>query len=169
MRAEQARAMARYNQWMNEKLYAAAGRLDDAGRRRDRGAFFGSIHGTMNHLLVGDHIWMDRFAGRAPRITALDQELHHGFDALRAARVAFDGEIVDFADGLDEDRLAAPFAFTSTTRPVRWRGPMWLIVAHFFNHQTHHRGQLSTLLAQAGEDIGVTDLLYLPGGLERLD
>ncbi len=169
MNSAQARGMARYNQWMNEKVYAAAATLDDTGRRLDRGAFFASIHGTLNHLMVGDRIWMDRFTGGDAGITRLDQELFADFDELRAERERLDIEIIDWAATLDDHALAGDFEFTGTTNAVRRRGPFWFVVSHFFNHQTHHRGQVSTLLWQAGRDIGVTDLSYLPGMLETID
>lgn len=169
MNAEQARVFARYNQWMNRKVYEACATLDDDERRRDRGAFFGSIHGTLNHLLVGDRIWMGRFTGEASGIQRLDQELFADFDALRAERERFDARIIEWAAHLGDADLARPFEFTGTTNPVRRRAPLWFILSHFFNHQTHHRGQVSTLLSQAGRDIGITDLSYLPGMLETLD
>src|SRR5690606_31372984 len=160
---------ARYNSWMNDKLYATAARLDDAARKADRGAFFGSIHGTLNHLLVGDRVWMARFTGMPSGVSRLDEELYGNFDELAAERQRLDAVIVDWASGLSADDLGREFEYTSLTGSVRRRSPMWLVVAHMFNHQTHHRGQLSTLLYQAGHDVGVTDLPYLPGYTETLD
>ena len=168
MTPEHALAMARYNSWMNDKVYAAAGTLDDAARKLDRGAFFGSIHGTLNHLLVGDRIWMARFTGVPSGVSRLDEDLYGNFDDLAAERQRLDAVIVDWAAGLSADDLARQFEYTSLTGSVRRRSPMWFAVAHMFNHQTHHRGQLSTLLYQAGQDVGITDLSYLPGYGETL-
>jgi len=168
MTPEHALAMARYNSWMNDKVYAAAGTLDDAARKLDRGAFFGSIHGTLNHLLVGDRIWMARFTAVTSGVSRLDEELYGNFDDLAAERQRLDAVIVDWAAGLSADDLARQFEYTSLTGSVRRRSPMWFAVAHMFNHQTHHRGQLSTLLYQAGQDVGITDLSYLPGYGETL-
>lgn len=169
MTPEHALAMARYNAWMNDKVYAAAGTLDDVARKLDRGAFFGSIHGTLNHLLVGDRIWMARFTGVASGVSRLDEELFADFDKLAAERRRLDGVIVDWARTLSADDLARELEYVSLTGSIRRRSPMWFAVAHMFNHQTHHRGQLSTLLLQAGQDVGITDLSYLPGYTETLD
>lgn len=163
MTPEHAVAMARYNTWMNRKVYDAAARLDDAERKRDRGAFFRSIHGTLNHLLVGDRIWLGRFTGLDHGIASLDAELYSDFAALRHERERVDGLISDFASDLDPDTLSGDLEFTGITGSAVRRCPLWFALAHLFNHQTHHRGQVSTLLSQAGEDVGITDLSYLPG------
>lgn len=167
MTPETCRAFARYNRWMNVKLYAAAARLSDEERKRDRGAFFGSIHHTLSHILVADRIWLGRLAGRVPEpgfigvdgIKTLDHEISSDFDELRRERRATD----DALDAWVEPLTAA--ALSGTTRIVR-RGqeqevPLWWIASHVFNHQTHHRGQLTTLLLQAGQDPGVTDLFAM--------
>src|SRR5690606_27088613 len=133
---------ARYNSWMNDKLYATAARLDDAARKADRGAFFGSIHGTLNHLLVGDRVWMARFTGMPSGVSRLDEELYGNFDELAAERQRLDAVIVDWASGLSADDLGREFEYTSLTGSVRRRSPMWLVVAHMVNHQTHHRPAL---------------------------
>ena len=154
--------MARYNRWMNERLYELCGTLSDVERKRDAGAFFRSIHGTLNHLLLADRVWLGRFLERPFRVNSLDQELYSDFDALRAERESTDREIADWAGSLTAERLAEPLRYTSFTNPAPRTYPLWLAVTHFFNHQTHHRGQLTTLLKQAGVDPGVTDLLWLP-------
>jgi uncharacterized damage-inducible protein DinB len=158
-----ARAMARYNQWMNERLYECCARIPDEERKRDVGAFFNSIHGTLNHLLLGDKIWLGRFLGKAFAVKSLAQELHADFGGLRAERVATDQQILDWAGSLTEHALAEELGYISTVNPKPRRYPLWLAAMHFFNHQTHHRGQLTTLLAQRGVDPGVTDLIWLPG------
>lgn len=155
--------MARYNQWMNDRLYDLCAGIDDAERRRDRGAFFGSIHGTLNHLLWADHMWLHRFTGRPKPVTRIDEPVHDDFDELRAARTATDTEIHDWAATLDADWLAAPFTWASSTSKTERTQPAWLLAVHFFQHQVHHRGQLTTLLAQLGHDYGVTDLPWMPG------
>jgi len=166
MTPEHARVMARYNRWMNEKLFAVAERLPDEERRRDRGAFFGSIHGTLNHLLVADRVWLGRFTGAAledgelgPGIRALDQELYADFDELRRARARTDDDVERFAAALTHDKLAADLRYVRHGAPQAF--PLWHAVAHLFNHQTHHRGQVTTLLVQAGHDPGVTDLVAM--------
>ena len=159
---EQFRTMARYNRWMNERLYAMCARLSDAERKEDMGAFFKSIHGTLNHLLLADRLWIGRFTGRAFRVGSLDQELHSDFAELCAERAKTDAQIERWAASLDERTLDGELAYTSMVNPAPRTIAMRLAVAHFFNHQTHHRGQLTTLLSQRGIDPGVTDLMWTP-------
>jgi uncharacterized damage-inducible protein DinB len=159
---EQLRAMARYNRWTNERLYASCGRLTDAERKEDRGAFFKSIHGTLNHLLLADRLWMGRFTERPFRATSLDQELYSDFSQLSAERAKTDAQIERWAASLDDRALDGELAYTSMVNPAPRTIAMRLAVAHFFNHQTHHRGQLTTLLSQRGIDPGVTDLMWTP-------
>jgi uncharacterized damage-inducible protein DinB len=157
-----ARTMAAYNRWMNERLYALCAELGDAERKRDRGAFFKSVHGTLNHLLYGDRAWMSRFLGRDLGWDGPADELYRDFDQLRAARATLDGLIEEWAERLEERWLAADFTYTSRIDGRTRTFPAWLLVTHLFNHQTHHRGQLTTLLSQMGIDAGVTDLPWLP-------
>ena len=159
-------ALARYNRWMNDKLYAAAATLSDEVRKRDDGAFFKSIHGTLNHLLLADRVWLGRFMGgtspdgfMAPGIRTLDQELYADFDDLRRERARTDDELSTWIAGLTDERLAGPLVYTR--RGQRLENPLWWAVAHVFNHQTHHRGQVTTLLTQHGCDPGVTDLFAM--------
>lgn len=158
-----ARTMARYNRWMNERLYELCASLSDAERKRDRGAYFRSIHGTLNHLLLGDRIWLGRFLDRPFRVESLDQELYADFAELERERRLTDQEISDWVETLTNTRLASTLRYTSFVKPQPRVYPMWVTVVHFFNHQTHHRGQLTTLLSQRQRDPGVTDLIWLPG------
>jgi uncharacterized damage-inducible protein DinB len=153
--------MAEYNQWMNQKLYAISGQIPDLIRREDQGAFFKSIHGTLNHLLVGDRVWMGRFL-QQPLIAKLDQTLYEDFDELWQERQQTDQAILSWTEALSPDWLSQPFTYTSLVGNQTVTRPAWLLVTHMFNHQTHHRGQLTTLLSQLGYDPGVTDLPYLP-------
>ncbi len=163
-----AQTMARYNRWMNERLYDRCGELSDDERKRDSGAFFRSIHGTLNHLLLGDRIWLGRFLGRPFGADSLDRELYADFAELRAERESTDREIADWALSLTAEKLAATLRYVSFANPAPRTYPLWVAAVHFFNHQTHHRGQLTTLLKQAGVDPGVTDLIWLPE-LQRAD
>ena len=149
---------ARYNAWMNESLYAGCARLSDAQRKKDMGAFFKSIHGTLNHVLVGDRMWMARFTGKPFPALTLDAIVHKEFDELWATRRQFDEEIRDFVDKLKDDWLVQPFTFTSVAYGRTFTYPAWFLVMHMFNHQTHHRGQVTTLMKQCGVDPGPTDL-----------
>ena len=176
MLVEQYRGLARYNRWMNDRLYALCATIPDEERKCDRGAFFRSVHGTLNHLLLTDRAWLGRFT-RDPAIAEsrdadgaliastgkLDQELYADFATLRAERGKTDAAIEAFAATLTEERLAANLAYR-TTKGTPHEHPLWWAVTHFFNHQTHHRGQLTTLLKQLGYDPGVTDLVFLLRG-----
>jgi len=166
MRSDEARLLAEYNAWMNGKLYAACAGLSDDERKRDRGAFFHSIHGTLNHVLLADSVWMGRFDGTPFKFKSLDQELYASFDELQKQRVEMDKRIERWARGLTDAALGAKIEFTSQITKRTHAPTLWRVVLHFFNHQTHHRGQLTTLLSQAGVDYGVTDLFLLPGLLD---
>ena len=159
--------MARYNGWMNERLYECCARIPEAERKRDVRAFFKSIHGTLNHLLLGDRIWMGRFTGKPYSVASLSQQLYSDYAELRVERARMDAAIEAWAGGLTDEALAGELSYTSIVKPEPRRYPLWLAVTHFFNHQTHHRGQLTTLLAQRGVDPGVTDLIWLPGAQVR--
>jgi len=161
--AAHARLMATYNQWMNEKLYATCAQIDDADRRRDLGAFFGSVHATLNHILYGDLAFLSRFTGDPPTAPALGVDLYDSFDALRVARASIDARLVDWTASLTQAWLAEPLTYVSNVDKAEHTVTRWVLVTHLFNHQTHHRGQVTTLLSQLGHDIGATDLPFMPG------
>ncbi len=151
-------AFARYNRIMNEKVYAVCETMTDDERKADRGAFFKSIHGTLNHLLYGDLAWMIRLAGVERDLPPIGEDLHDDFEALRRERVALDRDIAAWCDTLTPGWLAADYRWRAGLDGIERVQPTWLLVSQIFNHQTHHRGQISTLLTQAGYDLGVTDL-----------
>ncbi|HYF08233.1 MAG TPA: DinB family protein [Acetobacteraceae bacterium] len=154
------RMMAAYNSEMNRRIYRASERIPDAARRADRGAFFGSLHGTLSHLVWGDHAWMARFAGWQ-RIEGTIPQSPHLFDsweALRAARVKADAGIEAWAETVDEAWLRGPLTWVSGTSGKQQTKPAWVAVTHFFNHQTHHRGQAHCLITQQGVKPEDTDL-----------
>lgn len=166
MSSEWLAAAARYNRWMNDKLYGLTAALTDEARKRDGGAFFKSIHGTLNHLLLADRVWLARFKGvtapsgfMAPGIRSLDQELFVDFAELRRERTATDEELSTWVTALTDERLAGPLVYLRGGE--RQETPLWWGVAHLFNHQTHHRGQITTLLTQQGHDPGSTDLFAM--------
>ncbi|MBW4517788.1 MAG: DinB family protein [Timaviella obliquedivisa GSE-PSE-MK23-08B] len=156
-----AETMAQYNHWMNLKLYAVCAEMSDEQRREDRGAFFKSISGTLNHLLVGDRIWMGRFMSQ-PYVAQLRQELYSDFNELRQQREITDQQILEWSKQLTNDWLNQTLRYKSASDGVERVLPHGLLVIHLFNHQTHHRGQLTTLLSQLGYDLGVTDLPWMP-------
>ena len=155
--------MARYNQWQNRSLYTAADGLSDADRKRDQGAFFGSIHGTLNHLLWGDQNWMHRFAG-TPRPTISGKEspgLFEHWADLKREREAFDETIIGWTDGLTQEWLAGDMTWYSGIMRADMTRPRWKIITHFFNHQTHHRGQVHAMLTRLGTKPEDTDLMLM--------
>jgi uncharacterized damage-inducible protein DinB len=157
------RALARYNRWMNERLYALAEELGDEPRKRPMGAFFGSLHGTFNHLLLTDRVWLSRLgACGAPVFRALSDELFAEFAALREAREATDALLASYVDALAPRDLERTIEYAATTGAKRHA--LWMALSHLFNHQTHHRGQATTLFMQLGRDPGLTDLIPLLRG-----
>lgn len=161
MLLEHMRMCAAYNAWANERLYEAACALSDADYRRDAGVFFGSMHGTLNHILVADRIWQHRFTGEGDAPTKLDAILYETSGDLRAARAAEDGQIVNWIDGLDEVALSGTFTYTPITAPTRSvTQPLAPALAHMFNHQTHHRGQAHAILTRLTGDAPSLDMIY---------
>ena len=166
---EYCRLLARYNRWMNERMYAALARLDDGERKRDRGAFFGSIHRTLDHVLWGDRIWLGRFTGVAHPVAAYGADAHPAFADLAREREAADRDILGWAGALTDEWLAATLEYRASADGKLRRLPGWIAATHLFQHATHHRGQVTTLMMQAGVDPGVTDLPYLPGVVRLVD
>jgi uncharacterized damage-inducible protein DinB len=156
--------MARYNRWQNDNLYGVADNLSDTERRRERGAFFGSIHKTLSHLLWADRIWMSRFTDvpKPPGGIPESVSLYPDWDALKRERKDFDQTMIAWADAVDPAWLAVDQTFYSGATKREWTRPRWHLVAHMFNHQTHHRGQVHCMLTQAGGKPSDTDLTFLP-------
>lgn len=160
---EYARVMARYNRWQNRSIYGAADTLTNAERHLDRGAFFGSIHGTLSHLLWGDTIWMSRFDGWEPPNMGIPGSASFTMDwaEMSSARVAADQKIIDWADRLTADDLTGYLSWFSgaVNREVTKRRT--LLIMQLFNHQTHHRGQVHAMLTAAGARPDDTDLPFM--------
>jgi uncharacterized damage-inducible protein DinB len=157
------RTMAAYNSEMNRRLYAASSRLSDAERRRDRGAFWGSLHGTLVHILWGDGQWMSRFDGWERPATPIKESDHmlEDYAELCARRVKADADIERWAGNVDEGWLDADMTWFSGAANREVTAPKRLLVTHFFNHQTHHRGQAHALITAAGEKTDDTDLFLV--------
>jgi uncharacterized damage-inducible protein DinB len=157
------RTMAAYNAEMNRRLYGAAGRLPDAARRMPRGAFWGSIHGTLTHILWGDQQWMSRFDNWPKPTTPIKQSagMIEDFAALSAERETADANISRWAAKVDDAWLAKDLTWFSGAANREVSAPHQLLVTHFFNHQTHHRGQVHAMLTAAGQETGDTDLFLL--------
>ncbi len=169
---DQFELMARYNQWMNESIYEAASELDPSILNIDQGAFFKSIIGTLNHILVGDIIWMQRFSEHPsdfsalrnikvmPRPESLSTLLYEDFEALRDARYLIDIALIELCDQIEVYDLAQPLAYCNM-QGNKFEKRFGYLLQHLYNHQTHHRGQLTTLLSQNGVELAMTDLLAI--------
>ncbi|ASW06070.1 DinB family protein [Rhizobium sp. 11515TR] len=153
------RMLADYNRWANVQVYDAAADLSDTEFHEDRGAFFGSLHGTLNHLLLTDRLWMHRFNGTGGVPASLGTVLHDTLEGLHSLREAEDRNIITWLETLDTDALAADITYTSILRPGAITVPLHAAVSHMFNHHTHHRGQCHTILTSMGKRSLELDLL----------
>jgi len=161
------RQMAEYNRWMNQKLYDACEKLSADQLSENRGAFFGSILGTLNHIMVADTIWLKRFAASGvsslkvldavPYPESLEARLFDNLEELRERREQLDQLLLELADHVDDAALQGVITYKSL-KGAAFSKVFFSILMHVFNHQTHHRGQVSTLFSQSGIDIGVMDL-----------
>jgi uncharacterized damage-inducible protein DinB len=168
-------ALARYNRWMNERIYAVAATLSSEQRRRDLGAFFGSVHLTLTHLLICDRAWLARLrgdreeyvfcdpAGQRVPVLGSAHDIYPDFDVLTRERNVTDDRICAWVADLGTNDLQAMVEYKDT-RGTPYDHAMWWALLHMFNHQTHHRGQVTTLLKQLGADPGVTDLIAMLRG-----
>lgn len=159
-----AQTMARYNVWQNDNIYRSAAKLRDEERNSSRGAFFGSIHATLNHILWADQMWLVRFkAASPPRAKNIAEGLVQfpAWDDLAAERNKLDAAITGWAERLTEANLAEDLNWYSAGAARDMVTPMTIAVTHFFNHQTHHRGQVHCLLTGLGVKPGLTDLPFL--------
>lgn len=151
---------AAYNQWANNRIYSAAADLDEEEFNRDTGAFFGSMMGTLNHVLTADRIWMKRFTGEGDAPAKLDAILHKALPGLTVAREAEDQRIVDWVETLDDKALAGRFTYMTATDMRTISQRLSPALDHFFNHQTHHRGQAHMILTVLGRPSVPLDLSY---------
>jgi len=155
--------MAQYNQWQNNGLRELVGAMNEEDLRLDRGAFFGSIFATMNHVLWADMIWLNRFGATDPPPVGADQhsEITSDKGEWDRMRVRMDGQIKDWAATLDAADLAGDLTWFSGLKQRNMTDPMALCVTHFFNHQTHHRGQIHAMMTAAGQKPIDTDLAFM--------
>ncbi|HXV25728.1 MAG TPA: DinB family protein [Alphaproteobacteria bacterium] len=152
--------MARFNEWANARLYGAVERLSDENYRLDRGLFFGSIHRTLNHLMVVDRLWTRRIDGEPHGIVSLDMQLYEDFAELSDARVQEDRRLIRQVDGLDEERLGQPVRYRRIIGSGEAETRCSHILLTLFNHQTHHRGQITAALTQSGIEPPPLDIVY---------
>jgi uncharacterized damage-inducible protein DinB len=160
---EHVRLMARYNRWQNQSLYREADRLGETARRQERGAFFSSIHGTLSHLMWGDRVWMHRFDGLEKPAGGIADSvaLHPDWAALKVSRAHFDAVICAWAGRVSDAWLGDHTSWHSGAMGRDVTRPNWLLVTHFFNHQTHHRGQVHAMITAAGGKPDDTDLIFM--------
>ena len=154
--------MTRYNRWMNERLIQTCSQISDEQRKRNRDVPFGSIHGLWNHLLVCDRLWLARFESAPLPYSRLDEEICADWDEFQTQRARTDDAIDVFIASLSEEKLDSTLHFVSLSNPAPRQFPLWIGVQQLFNHQTHHRGQITALMEQAGLDCGVTDFAAMP-------
>lgn len=169
---DQIKLMANYNRHMNRKILDVAAELPAGVIALNKGAFFGSILGTLNHILVGDLLWLHRFQKHAAHFTvldalagfpvpvSLDQMLYYKLDAFSSKRQQLDDVIIEWTSQITQHDLDKALQYRRVNGDINHRSFAGLLM-HFFNHQTHHRGQVTTLLSQEGLDVGVTDLLAM--------
>ena len=161
--------MAEYNQWMNRKLYGFASELDEVQLKADKGAFFKSVFGTLNHIMVADILWLLRFARHPSGFKSLDYirsldkpdnldtVLHDSLEELQEERNKLDSVMIEFTNEISDDELESVLDYQNF-KGEPFQDKMGQLLLHLFNHQTHHRGQLTTLFSQMGIDVGATDL-----------
>lgn len=161
---EYALTMARYNLWQNENLLSAADGLSQSEREKDRGAFFGSLQKTLSHLFWGDMLWMSRFADTAAPKGGITEttDLITNWASYRADRKAFDQRILQWAQEVMPVWFEGELTWFSGAIDRELTRPNSLLVIQFFNHQTHHRGQVHAMLTSAGAKPGDTDVPFMP-------
>lgn len=165
------RMMAHYNAWQNVELFAAAGRLSEAQRREARGAFWGSIHGTLSHLYWADRIWLSRFGvAEKPSVGGKDSATFvEDWAELGTLRGELDDRIVEWADAYPPGLVEGRIRWFSGVLGRETEAPLGVILPHIFNHQTHHRGQAHALITAAGGTTADTDLFLMPAELWPAD
>lgn len=158
---------AHYNSWANGLLFDAVAKLSDEDYRRDCAVAFNSLHGTLNHLLVADQIWMHRFAGSGPCPTRLDEILHEDFASLQTAGIEMDARIEAYIRDVPDETLVGDFTYTPVSTPDPVTLKLSVALAHLFNHQTHHRGQCHAILTRLTGQAPSIDLIYFQGDYFR--
>ena len=153
------RCLARYNAWANRRLYDACAAVPAADYFARRPSFFGSLHATLNHILVGDRVWLGRFIGVPSGLTRLDQILYDDLASLRPAREAEDARILGYVTGLSDADIDGILRYRNMAGELQ-ETPLRFTLAHFFNHQTHHRGQAHCLLSGTTVAPPPLDLIY---------
>lgn len=160
MMRDHLRRMTRYNRWANARLYEACAILDESVYRAEGKMFFGSIHGTLNHILVGDRLWLSRILGDPTPGLKLDDRPFSDLATLTRARVDEDRKMIDLTESYAESDMGADISYRMVTRPDDVTTPLHLCWLHLFNHQTHHRGQIHDQLVQTDVAPPSLDLIF---------
>jgi len=156
--------LALYNRWMNTKIYNATLKLSDEELKKDRSAFFRSIHSTMNHIFWADIGWISRFQGKTYPVErgGMGEDIIEDYKTLSIQHMKMADHIVNWTQTLEEEALIADYSWTPAWGGEPITKPFCVLVTHLFNHQTHHRGQVTQMLHPMGIDIGNTDLPLMP-------
>lgn len=154
--------MAQYNKWMDANIYQVCLDIPDEDRKKDMGAFFKSIHGTLNHIYYGDLAWLERLRDNKFTPRKIGVDLFEDFLELKSAQEKMDQEIIDWVQSMTDEKLHESYDYVSNVENFKRTLPIWVLTTHMFNHQTHHRGQVTTLIKQLGYEPGVTDIPWLP-------
>jgi len=160
---KQFEVLSQYNSWMNKNIFNICDSLSDDVRNKDMGAFFSSIHKTLDHILYGDKAWLERLRDNAYVPRDINKTLYPSWSDLKQERFVIDNEINTWVKSLNSDKLNQIHTYTSNVDGKERSVPYWSLVHHVFHHQTHHRGQVTTLLSQLGIDFGTTDIPFMPG------
>lgn len=151
--------LARYNRWANKKLYDVVETLSVEEFEKDSQAYFGSIQGTLNHILFGDWAWSLRLQDKNSSHLEMDKIYHPEFSKLKAARLEADEEFIRLIAGMNDEKIRSNVTYRNI-KGIEYTTPRHLVLAHVFNHSTHHRGQVHCLLTQAGIEAPSLDLIY---------
>jgi uncharacterized damage-inducible protein DinB len=154
--------MAQYNQWMDSKIYEVCLGIPDDMRKKDMGAFFKSIHSTLNHIYYGDLAWLERLRDNTFTPRQIGEDIFEDFIELKEAQAKMDSDILDWVNSLTPEKLNQTFDYLSNVNNFSRTLPIWVLTTHMLNHQTHHRGQVTTLMKQLGYEPGITDIPWLP-------
>ena len=152
--------MARFNQWANARLYDTVARLAEKDYRTDRKLFFGSIHRTLNHLMVVDRLWTRRIDGEPHGVSSLDMVLYDRFDELRKAREEEDRRLIRQVDALEHSDMRKSIRYRRIIGDAEAQTRCDHILITLFNHQTHHRGQIHAALTQSDIEPPPLDVIY---------
>jgi uncharacterized damage-inducible protein DinB len=154
-------SLARYNKWTNARLYQACESLPDNEYFEKRKSFFNSIHGTLNHILIADRIWLSRIEGTETPHRDLDEQPYDSLEELKRYRMEEDDRIINLVETFTTERIGSDIEYVRISEPLKKIcTPLWQVLAHFFNHQTHHRGQAHDQLNQTDVAPPPLDLLF---------